>query len=454
MQQRNYDAVVIGSGVGGMCAGALLVHEGYKTLVVESRDRLGGRFSTEEVEGFKLVTGASLIHHSGWVPRVFKKVGATLELRDCFEVSYWIRGDEHYIPMGNRVAALFDLINKMEVDRVRLVGGIAKEVATQKIQGALGRAISQPDKESGPTFREWLLRYTDNEDVHAVFDSMCVSFLLAHSYEIPARSFFHFMATEKGAGDGALCPQGNLSAVQELARVVETNGDTWTDCPAKRIVVAKGAATGVVVEHTGREVEIACKAVISNAGPRQTVALAGSENFDAGYLAQMRVKLRASPVVIIHVASDEPLCLEGGEHGGMLVAGARRITGAIPLTNTCPELAPPGKHLLHLVATPATTLAAMDAEEEIRQCTLDLEMIFPDFQKKNGRILKMEPRNIDHDLPLGRTWNGPPFRMPRETPVKNLWNVGDAAYSAFGGTSGCAETAMAVVEAVKQSVGH
>jgi phytoene dehydrogenase-like protein len=435
-----------------MCAGALLVKEGYKTLLVDSRERIGGRFSTEEVEGFKLVTGASLIHYSGWVPRVFRAVGAKLELRDCFEVSYWVKGNEYHIPMRNRMTALFDLVSKIEVGRAKLVGGIAKEVAAKKIQSALGRAISQPEKESAPTFREWLLRYTDNEDAHAIFDSICVSFLLAHAYEIPAFNFFHFMATEKGAGDGGLCPQGNLSAMEELARVVETNGDILTNCPAKRVVVTKGAASGVVIEKDGQEVEIPCKAVISNVGPQNTVELAGSENFDDGYLAQMRIKLRPAPVVIIHTASDKPLCLEGGEHGAMLVAGARRITAAIPLTNTCPELAPPGQHLTHLVATPTSTLAAMDVEEEIRQCTLDLEMILPDFRKKHGRILRMEPRNIDHDLPLGRTWNGPPYRMPRETSVRNLWNVGDAAYSGFGGTSGCAETAMGVVEAVKKGV--
>ncbi len=452
MLQQKYDAVIVGSGIGGMCAGALLVKEGYKTLIVESRERIGGRFSTEEIEGFKIVTGASLIHYSGWVPRVFKEVGAKLELRDCFEMSYWVKGNEYHVPMKKRVTAFLEIASKIEVNRAKLVGGIAKEVATKKILGAFGREISQPGNESALTLREWLLRYTDNEDAHAIFDAICVSLLLAHAYEIPARSFFHFMATEKGAGDGGLCPQGNLTVMEELASVVETNGDILTNCPAKRIVVTKGAATGVVVEKDGKEIEIPCKAVISNVGPKNTVTLAGKENYDEGYLTQMRVKLRPVPVVIIHVATDRPLCLEGGEHGAMLVAGARRITSAIPMTNTCPELAPPGQHLTHLVAEPTSTLTPMDAEEEIRLCNLDLEMIFPDYKKKEGRILKMEPRNIDHDLPLGRTWNGPPYRMPRETPVRNLWNVGDAAYSAFGGTSGCAETAIGVVKEVKKKV--
>ncbi|GAI07224.1 unnamed protein product [marine sediment metagenome] len=38
MQQQKYDVVVIGSGIGGLCAAALLSYRGYKTLVVEKLD--------------------------------------------------------------------------------------------------------------------------------------------------------------------------------------------------------------------------------------------------------------------------------------------------------------------------------------------------------------------------------------------------------------------------------
>ena len=67
MAQNEYDVIIIGSGIGGMAAAALLAKKGVKTLVIESKERLGGRFSTINYEGFKLPTGAQLVHEQGWM---------------------------------------------------------------------------------------------------------------------------------------------------------------------------------------------------------------------------------------------------------------------------------------------------------------------------------------------------------------------------------------------------
>jgi len=57
-REIRYDVVVIGSGVGGIVSAALLAMAGYRALFLEKRPRLGGRFSTEKIGGFKLPTGA------------------------------------------------------------------------------------------------------------------------------------------------------------------------------------------------------------------------------------------------------------------------------------------------------------------------------------------------------------------------------------------------------------
>ena len=42
----NYDAIVIGSGLGGLTAGALFSHAGYRVLVLERNDSFGGAATT------------------------------------------------------------------------------------------------------------------------------------------------------------------------------------------------------------------------------------------------------------------------------------------------------------------------------------------------------------------------------------------------------------------------
>lgn len=453
MKEQKYDVVVVGSGMGGICAGALAVKEGYRTLVVENLEHIGGKFSTEEVEGFKLLTGAAFIHLSGWVPQVFKEVGAKLELNNASEVFYYIKGKEYQIPLKSRVGAMIDICSRIEVERTKLLGGLAKGVAKERILSAFRKGAIEPEKEKGPTIREWLLRYSDNEDLHNIFDSIAIGWLVAHAYELPVSEFFYFMSVMKGMNDVGMSPRGNLSNMEELAKIVRTNGDVWTGTPAKRILVKKGAVTGVVVQKDGAdELEIPCQVVISNVGPKKTVEIAGEGNFNEEYLAEMRVKLRPIPFTVIHVASEKPLYMKGMERGTMLIVGARRFTGAIPLTYICPELAPPGQHYFHFCGFPKSTLVPMDREEEIRQCMLDLKELFPDFEKY-GKILKVDSRNIDHDLPMCRTWQGRPYFMSRETPVKNLYNVGDAVASpGLSGTTGCAESAKRVVELLKKRI--
>ena len=77
MMDEFYDIIIIGSGLGGITAASLLSRKGFKPLVVESRSRIGGRFSTFEYEGFKLPTGAILIP-DGWVIKLLKEMGINI----------------------------------------------------------------------------------------------------------------------------------------------------------------------------------------------------------------------------------------------------------------------------------------------------------------------------------------------------------------------------------------
>jgi len=74
----DYDAVVIGAGLGGLSAGALLARQGRRVLVLEQSDRVGGCCSTFDKDGFHFDLGASIIEGAELIDLIFQKLGTTL----------------------------------------------------------------------------------------------------------------------------------------------------------------------------------------------------------------------------------------------------------------------------------------------------------------------------------------------------------------------------------------
>ena len=59
---KQYDTIVVGAGVSGLRAARALVSAGQKVVVLEARDRIGGRLHTERRGGRITDLGASWIH--------------------------------------------------------------------------------------------------------------------------------------------------------------------------------------------------------------------------------------------------------------------------------------------------------------------------------------------------------------------------------------------------------
>ena len=444
MKNENYDIVIIGSGLGGLTAATLLTRKGFKTLVVESRSRIGGRFSTFEYEDFKLPTGAILIP-DGWVIKLLEEMGINTNiLRPITRVFYRINGKRYDIPPEIGVPKALDIIDQLEREEAKKRGRQTKPVNLSKIMRGYYKKMRGIKQEEVITVRDWLLQYTENEKIHEAFDTLCTGLMMAHSWELPVSKFFFFQEMTKFF----ISPNGNLSIAKELAKVVEKNGSVWTNSPVRKIIINEGKATGVIIEKDGEQIEVNCKVVISNTGAKTTVDLAGKENFDDEYLKNMRIKLRPSPCVLALVASDKPLCLEGIENGLEIIMGSRRIKTVIPISNICPELVPSGQHLFYTSAKPESTLQPMDAKYEIEQLKRDIKDFYPDYEKY-GRFIKIRACGIINEWPEGRTWLG--YGMPLETSISNLFNVGESCIApGLIGTPGSVESGYRVADMVEK----
>jgi len=98
----------------------------------------------------------------------------------------------------------------------------------------------------------------------------------------------------------------------------------------------------VVVEKEGKEIEIIAPVIVNDTGPKRMVELVGDENFDRGYLMQLRESLRPVPVIWIWVASDRPPV---DFFGPLVVTDARRVNAIFSPSAICSEVASAGKSL-------------------------------------------------------------------------------------------------------------
>jgi phytoene dehydrogenase-like protein len=131
--------------------------------------------------------------------------------------------------------------------------------------------------------------------------------------------------------------------------------------------------------------------------------------------------------------------------GLLSFATTRRLCYAANFTATCPEMAPDGWHLFVGTAVPQPAIGNFDEAAETGLLLADLREQLPGFDQ--ARILSTVVTR--DDWPPQRAVAG--FDLPPDTPVPNLWNVGDGVKEyANGGTTACAETAQLVARQVAE----
>lgn len=422
---ERFDAVVIGAGAGGLCAAARLVGAGFSTLLLESRDRVGGRASTEVIDGFKVNVGAIALELGGVFEETFVALGEPLDIRQPKPASAFFLNHK-VVDVGSGGWGI-------------LLGGLTRQAARILEKFAEARAGSLPD--GGQSTRDWLAAYTQNETVHGIFRNLCAAIFACNADELPARAFLTYFTSKGAFKRFGFCPRGTIGVWEDLADAARRKGaDIRLEAPVERILIENGKVRGVTVRQGGDAIRVEADIVISNAGPKLTVALGGEDNFPPDYLDMVRNRLRPAANIVINFASREPLL----DAPGIVTFGkTRRLCNMANLTATCPELAPAGWHQYVAYAVPIPALGDFDERAETEFALADLREQFPGFD--TAKLLSI--RVMRDDWPAQRSCAG--YDLPRETGVDGLWCVGDAVkVDGNGGTQACAETAKLVVDQI------
>jgi monoamine oxidase len=137
--ERNADVLVIGAGIAGLRAAEVLVAAGRLVIVLEARDRLGGRIYTDRSWGVPVELGASWIHgvENNPIAALAAAKGIATQATDYESVMYGADGKR----LGDDA---LDDIEEQVADLVE-VGREGSPDADEPLRAALDRAIGAAD---------------------------------------------------------------------------------------------------------------------------------------------------------------------------------------------------------------------------------------------------------------------------------------------------------------------
>jgi phytoene dehydrogenase-like protein len=280
------DAVIVGAGHNGLVAAAYLARAGLSVEVCERRDVVGGACVTEE-----LFPGVHASPGAYSLALLRRRIIDDLDLR-----GHGLRVDVHEpvsfapLPDGRRLITWSDADRthaQMEAEWSR-EDADAYRAWIHRWDGLAERA--HPLMLEDATREQWTeavgeevvggsmvdeLAGIPSAEVQAIFaiDGLIGETVGPHDAGTAFIGFYHHLgeATDSGAWG---YPKGGMGAVTQalLAAATAAGARVRTSAPVAGVLVEDGRAVGVVLE-TGEEVR--ARAVVSNADPVRTSALAG-----------------------------------------------------------------------------------------------------------------------------------------------------------------------------------
>ena len=365
--EKEYDAIVIGAGLGGLVCGATLAKEGWSTLVLERHARPGGYCTSFVRKGFTFdvpeCTGSC--GPDGDVGKIISYLGLTKDIEFIEKDPFW-----KYIYPEHTIRVPVD-VEKYERELSELFpneSGIHDYFETiEKIWYEIHGGGDTPtaSRYENKTFQDLMDEYISDSKLKAIMSSAWLYRGLPPS-KVNAVSF---AITLMSYHDGAYSPRGGYQKLADaFANGFKRDGGTLSPrTQVTRIIIEGGKAVGVVLQDG---TQIKAKHIISNADTKLTfLMLVGEEHLEKGFAQRIRNLKISKSGFVVHLGVDMDLTNLDLKYGTIIYnpsydieAGFNAVEKNEIITDidkmglalsvpslSDPSLAPPGQHCLHIL---------------------------------------------------------------------------------------------------------